>query len=207
MKAIGTDLKEAHVKQAVDYAANQGVDWVVLTNGLLWRIYRVFFSKPIAQHLVLEFDVLSFQPRASSSLETLYLLCREGLLKSVLVEYHERREATNRFILGALVVSEPLLDALRRELRRLAPEVKVQPEELRAVLTQEVLKRDVVEGDQAEEARRKVQRALARALRTRQVKADEEPSNAGNAVLASGAPLDSSEEESGPSVVEGLRPA
>ena len=31
-KAIGLDLKEQHVKQAVDYAANQGVDWVLLTN-------------------------------------------------------------------------------------------------------------------------------------------------------------------------------
>src|SRR3954451_14633319 len=31
IKAIGLDLKDGYVKQAVDYAANQGVDWVVLT--------------------------------------------------------------------------------------------------------------------------------------------------------------------------------
>src|SRR3954453_14798756 len=36
-KAIGMDLKDSHVKQAVDYAANKGVDWVVLTNGTNWR--------------------------------------------------------------------------------------------------------------------------------------------------------------------------
>ena len=29
-KAINQELKEGHVKQAVDYATNQGVDWVVL---------------------------------------------------------------------------------------------------------------------------------------------------------------------------------
>src|SRR3954452_11641999 len=34
IKAIGLDLKDGHVKQIVDYAANQGVDWVVLTNGI-----------------------------------------------------------------------------------------------------------------------------------------------------------------------------
>ena len=28
VKAIGLDLKDSHVKQAVDYAANQGTDWV-----------------------------------------------------------------------------------------------------------------------------------------------------------------------------------
>jgi hypothetical protein len=27
VKAVGIDLKEQHIKQAVDYAANQGVDW------------------------------------------------------------------------------------------------------------------------------------------------------------------------------------
>src|SRR4051812_509611 len=30
-KAIGIELKEQHVKQVVDYAANQGIEWVILT--------------------------------------------------------------------------------------------------------------------------------------------------------------------------------
>ena len=34
VKSIGIDLKERHVKQAVDYAANQGTEWVALTNGV-----------------------------------------------------------------------------------------------------------------------------------------------------------------------------
>lgn len=34
VKAIGLELKELHVKQAIDYAANQGIDWVLLTNGV-----------------------------------------------------------------------------------------------------------------------------------------------------------------------------
>jgi predicted type IV restriction endonuclease len=29
VKAIGIELKDSHVKQVVDYAANQGVDWVI----------------------------------------------------------------------------------------------------------------------------------------------------------------------------------
>src|SRR3990170_7395071 len=43
VKAIGLDLKEQHIKQAVDYAANQGCEWVALTNGVSWRVYRVTF--------------------------------------------------------------------------------------------------------------------------------------------------------------------
>ncbi len=41
VKSIGIELKDVHVKQAVDYAANQGVTWVILTNGVVWRIYKV----------------------------------------------------------------------------------------------------------------------------------------------------------------------
>src|SRR4030042_6295525 len=46
VKAIGLELKDAHVKQAVDYAANQGLEWVALTNGITWRGYKVTFSQP-----------------------------------------------------------------------------------------------------------------------------------------------------------------
>ena len=35
VKSIGTDLRENHLRQACDYAANQGVDWVLLTNGVI----------------------------------------------------------------------------------------------------------------------------------------------------------------------------
>src|SRR5215213_5425141 len=37
VKAIGLDLKDSHAKQAVDYAANSGVEWVAVTNGVNWR--------------------------------------------------------------------------------------------------------------------------------------------------------------------------
>ncbi len=34
VKAIGLDLQENHLRQAVNYGVNQGVQWVVLTNGV-----------------------------------------------------------------------------------------------------------------------------------------------------------------------------
>jgi hypothetical protein len=47
VKAIGTKLDERHVKQAIDYAANQGCEWVILTNAVDWQLYHVIFGKPI----------------------------------------------------------------------------------------------------------------------------------------------------------------
>ena len=56
VKAIGLELKDHHVKQAVDYAANQGVDCVLLINGVVWRVYKIQFAKPIDQELVVDLD-------------------------------------------------------------------------------------------------------------------------------------------------------
>lgn len=170
VKAIGLDLRDAHVKQAVDYAANQGVEWVALTNGSTWKVFRVVFAKPIDQELVLEVDLLELNPRTSAHIESLYLLTRESLIKSGLAGYHVQRQATNRFFLGALVLSDPVLAMIRRELKRVSPGVKVELDDIRTALIDEVLKREVVDGEKAAEARKKVQRALGRTLRARHEK-------------------------------------
>jgi hypothetical protein len=162
VKAIGLDLKDAHIKQAVDYAANQGVDWVILTNGIAWNVFKVIFGKPIDHELVLSFNLSESSPRNNAHIELLYHLTREGLLKGALPAYQTQREATNKFFLSAIILSDTIIDSLRRELRRLAPDVKIQPEEIRAALTNEVLKREVVEGEKAIEARKKAQKLTAK---------------------------------------------
>jgi hypothetical protein len=167
VKAIGLELKEAHVKQAVDYAANQGVDWVVLTNGMYWRFYKVTFTKPIGNELVVEIDFSSLNPKSTKDIEALFLFCKEGWIKSVLSEYHGQRQALSRFFLGAMVLTDPVLDVIRRELRRVSPDVKINTDEIRSVFTNEVIKREVMEGEKAEEARKKIARAASKALRSK----------------------------------------
>ena len=166
VKAIGLDLKEHYVKQAVDYAANQGCDWVVLTNGTVWKVYKIAFSKPIEQELVVQFDLLAVNPRSSDHIDLVGLLAKEGWQKAHLGEYQAQRRALSRFTLGALVLSDPVLEVLRREVRRLSPEVRVECEEVRSVLESEVLKREVLEGEKAGSARKQVARAAGRTLRT-----------------------------------------
>ena len=46
VKAVGIDLKESHIKQAVDYASNKGIEWVALTNANNWKVSKSIFSKP-----------------------------------------------------------------------------------------------------------------------------------------------------------------
>lgn len=165
VKAIGLDLKEAFVKQAVDYAANQGIEWVLLTNGMIWRAYKVGFGKPITNELVLETNLLELNPRSDPHVETLHLLSKEGWQKARLAEHHSQREALSRFMMGALIISDSVVDVIRRELRRVTPNIRVEADDVRGVLLNEVLKREVLDGEKAVAAKRAVSRAASKALR------------------------------------------
>lgn len=183
VKAIGLDLKDAFVKQSVDYAANQGVEWVILTNGALWQIYKVTFGKPVNQDLVLEINFLNANPKNTNDLDGLYLLTKEGISRSVLGDYHTQRQALSRFFIGAIVMSDPVLEVIRRELRKMSPDVKIDSTQIKEVLLQEIFKRDVVEGDKAEEARRKIARVTNRVPRKPVVKSPpgtNEPADVGS---------------------------
>ncbi|HVE71906.1 MAG TPA: type I restriction enzyme HsdR N-terminal domain-containing protein [Thermoanaerobaculia bacterium] len=173
VKAIGLELKDAHVKQAVDYAANQGIEWVALTNGNLWKVFRVVFAKPIDNEIVLDIDLLALSAKSSEDLESLYLLTRESMLKSGLYAYHDHLQATNKFYLAAVVLSDAVLDTVRRELRRLS-DAKVEIEDLREALKSEVIKREVLEGEKADGARKKVARSAGKMLRVRKEREESE---------------------------------
>lgn len=168
VKAIGLELKDNHVRQAVDYAANEGIEWVSLTNGLVWQVYRVSFEKPISYEKVFEVDLTSINPRKKNEMEALYILSRDGIRKSALDEYHTQKQVMSRYTFGALLCSEPALAILRRELKRIAPDAKVSTDDIKHVLVNEVIKRDVIEGERAEEACNKVRRAMKKTLRVHQ---------------------------------------
>jgi hypothetical protein len=185
VKAIGLSLKDNHVKQAVDYAANQGCEWVVLTNGVLWQCYRVTFAKPIGHELVLELNLLELSAKRPADVERLWLISREGIQKAGLADYQTQREALSRFTLAAVLISDPVLDMMRRELRRISPEARIETEEICGVLTAEVLKREVLEGDRASAAKRLVARAAGRALRKNPTSSGDTPP----AEAIAGAPL------------------
>jgi hypothetical protein len=183
VKAIGLELKDHHVKQAIDYAANQGVDWVLLTNGMSWRVYHLTFSKPIDYEIVLDIDFSTLNPRSESDLEILYLWCKEGWKRSVLSEYQTRKQALSRFFVGAMLQTEPVLEVIRRELRRVSPDVHIDIDQIKAVLLSEVIKREVIEGDKADEARKKIARAASKSLRsaaTRATSKGKAPESGGN---------------------------
>jgi hypothetical protein len=172
-KAIGTGLKESHLRQAIDYGANNGVQWVILTNGLLWRIYKIRFEQPIGYDLVCEFDFSLLDGKSEEHQEKMFIICKEGINKDARGQFHEKTLCLNRFILGALVLSEEVVSVIRRELRKVSDGLLLAPEDIMHVLENEVLKRDVIEGDEAQKAQSRVKRFYRKA--SKQVEEESAP--------------------------------
>ncbi|MHA1538870.1 MAG: type I restriction enzyme HsdR N-terminal domain-containing protein [Alphaproteobacteria bacterium] len=167
VKAIGINLNENHSKQAIDYGANKGIDWVILTNGVEWRIYKIIFGKPISQDLVAEFSFLDLSHKNSSNLEMLFTLCKEGIKKTALEDFYTQRQATNKFLIGNLMLSDGCLSVLKRELKKIHPDVKVGVEEIEDVIRQDVLKREILDGEDASEAQKLIQKTARKIERAK----------------------------------------
>lgn len=167
VKSIGTDLRENHLRQAIEYGAREGVEWVMLTNGAVWQAHRIRFEQPIDHDLVFTIDLLDPAAKPGELIEKLYLVSRDAGSSSQIDLYWRHKEATSRFIVAQLLLQSPTLAILRRQLRSLYPGLKVSEDEISRLLRAEVIKRDALEGDRAAVAEKAVRRAARK--RARQV--------------------------------------
>lgn len=152
VKAIGLNLKENHIHQAVTYAAKNGVKWVVLTNGVKWSIYRVLVDGKVSSEEVCSFNFLELNPKSTLDLEAVFMLCRRGLDKDLIEQYYEYRQSVNKYMISAVLKSEPVLSSIRRELRKIKDGLKVDLEEIDDILWGQVVKREVSENEATTEA-------------------------------------------------------
>lgn len=155
-KAIGTDLKEQHLRQAIGYGANKGIQWLILTNGIDWQVYYLRFEKPIAWDLVARFDLCSVSAKSERDLDNLFIITKEGVEKKAREELYEKSRCVNRFMAGALILSDAVVSVLKREFRKLTDGIGVESAEIVELLRESVLRRDLLEGDEASSAMSRV---------------------------------------------------
>ena len=162
-KAAGLDLKEQHIKQAVDYGANAGIEWVVLTNSVTWKVYNITFGKPVSSELVYEFDLTTINPKKQNELEMVYYLSKEAMTKgnkTFLDEYHIQQQLVNKFTIAQILLTDPALDLVRKSLRKLSPDAKVSNDEISHIIIDEIIKRDVLDDERTADAKKKVAKAM-----------------------------------------------
>ena len=91
----------------------------------------------------------------------------ESWPKSALTDYCEQKEALSKYSIAAAILSDPVLNAIRHELKQISPDVRIDSDQIRSVLEQEVLIEEVLKGDKAEEARRLIAKAANKERKNR----------------------------------------
>jgi len=174
VKAAGINLNESHLRQAVNYGANQGIEWVVLTNSIEWQLYRIKFGQPLDYEAVSTFNLLDVSAKNEDDQRKMFLLCREGITNDAMGLYHQHTQLFNRFTVAQIVISEPVVTCIRRELKRIFPELKIDTTQIADMLANEVLKREVIGGDKSKETQQKIKRAATKLAKEIDKKASRE---------------------------------
>ncbi len=164
VKAADRTLKEKHIRQATDYAAKEGIEWVILTNGLEWQIFKMVYEKPISFETVFKIDL---QSSDNDAVEKIYLLSYEGAKKKAIRQYHAQVKALNRYSIAACIISEPVLKVISRELKRAAPGIRIDIEDVEDLIMRDVVKRDIIESAEVQLAVKRIKKSSSRKLRGR----------------------------------------
>ena len=117
VKRISQKLNERHLRQVQMYAVNEGVEWMILTNGSVWQAYHLTGGLPVIVNMAFEIDLLgpaSLEEKA----ELMFLLHREALKRRRIDESWKHRAATEPHALLDLILSEAMLDQMRKEVKR-----------------------------------------------------------------------------------------
>ncbi len=78
VKSLSLNLSESHLRQAVNYGANEGIEWALLTNGRCFDFYKILFNKPIESRKVFSID-LSDPKQFKEALEVVQFIHKDAV--------------------------------------------------------------------------------------------------------------------------------
>ena len=137
-KKIGIALRERQVFQATSYGAFSGTMWAVLTNGIIWQLYRITTNEKVESHLVFNIDLRDGLDDQEA--HCFYLISKHGILRKNLLERLWKKVSTlcNDNIITA-ILTEDVIKKIGKELKKQTG-YKVNQEELRDAIEGNVLR-------------------------------------------------------------------
>jgi hypothetical protein len=94
VKRCSQKLGLRHLRQVQMYAVNEGVEWMILTNGQVWQVYHMTGGLPVVVDLALEVDLLGEDPLAAKA-DALFYLSKDAFKRRLVDELWKARAATS----------------------------------------------------------------------------------------------------------------
>ncbi|MDX2230066.1 MAG: type I restriction enzyme HsdR N-terminal domain-containing protein [Leptolyngbyaceae cyanobacterium bins.349] len=111
-KAVFKPLGKREIEQATSYGVLMGIKWVVLTNGLVWMLYRTADDMRSSHDLVFTIELLDGLDEEEAS--HFYLISKHGMCRKKLLEKRwQKISALSPENLTAAVLSEEVINRIR----------------------------------------------------------------------------------------------
>jgi hypothetical protein len=117
VKRCSQKLNARHLRQVQMYAVNEGVEWMILSNGQVWQAYHMTAGLPVVIDLALDVDLLSDTGLAAKT-DALFYLTKEAFKRRLIDDLWRARAATSPRSLAQVLLSDVVADAIRKEIRR-----------------------------------------------------------------------------------------
>ena len=137
VKAFSLELSDKHLRQAINYGANEGIEWALLTNGRQFQFYKILFEKPISERLVFEVDFTAEDFNIKDAHEQLTYFYRDAVIKNSLANLWSRFTALEPISIAGLLFSPHVLTFLKKELKT-KYDTKFEDDEIIEALTEVV---------------------------------------------------------------------
>jgi hypothetical protein len=117
VKRATTKLDAKHLRQVEMYAVNEGVEWVVLTNGSVWRVYHITGGLPMILDLAIDVNLLG-EEHIQKKADKLFYLTKESLKKKQIDELWRTQRATSPRALAEIVLTPLVVTTIQKELKK-----------------------------------------------------------------------------------------
>jgi hypothetical protein len=141
VKSLGAKLRERDLFQVVSYSRQYGLEWTVLTTGDVWQCHRVPGGEDAEQF----FEIRLLDPSQSEEekVECFYLLSKDGFARAAIQEQWQKAQCFRPLALARILLSEEVLRAVRRALRREHPGRQIDVPDVKAAITRSVIRGDL----------------------------------------------------------------
>lgn len=117
VKALSFELSEKHLRQTINYGANEGIEYALLTNGKAFEFYKIIFEKPISSHLIFRVELNDITTLKSSA-EFLQHLHRDSVTKNSFKPLWNKCEATDPYNIAGIICSENVIKVIKKLIKQ-----------------------------------------------------------------------------------------
>lgn len=116
VKALSFELSEKHLRQTINYGANEGIEYALLTNGRNFEFYKIIFEKPISSRLIFSVDLsdLTGLKNATNYLQHLH---KDSVTRYSFEPLWNKCEATNPYNIAGIICSDVVIHCIKKLIR------------------------------------------------------------------------------------------